>query len=79
MRRSLQQLYHYFSGNIKMLTLDQVSLQAEYELIFHTLIETEFNKTKAAEKLGIDRKTLYNKLEQIKKLKGLKKPKVVFA
>lgn len=62
-----------------MLTLDAVALQAEYELILQTLIDTDFNKSKAAEKLGIDRKTLHNKLAEIKVMPGLKKPKVVFA
>lgn len=62
-----------------MLTLDHVALQAEYELILQTLVETDFNKSKAAIKLGIDRKTLHNKLNQIKAMKGIKKPKVTFA
>lgn len=62
-----------------MLTLDNVALQAEYELILQTLIETDFNKSRAAERLGIDRKTLHNKLNQIKAAEGIKKPRVVFA
>lgn len=62
-----------------MPTLDTVALQAEYELILQTLAETNFNKTKAAEILGIDRKTLYNKLKAIQNTKGIKKPKVTFA
>jgi two-component system, NtrC family, response regulator HydG len=36
--------------------------KAEYETIMHVLREVNFNKTKAAEVLKIDRKTLYNKI-----------------
>lgn len=36
--------------------------KAEYETIMHVLKEVNFNKTKAAEVLKIDRKTLYNKI-----------------
>lgn len=61
-----------------MQTLDSVALYAEYELILQTLIETDFNKSKAADRLGVDRKTLRNKLAKIKETQGLKKPKVTF-
>ena len=37
--------------------------RAEYETIMHVLREVNFNKTKAAEILQIDRKTLYNKIK----------------
>ena len=37
--------------------------KAEYETIMHVLKEVNFNKTKAAEVLKIDRKTLYNKIK----------------
>ena len=36
--------------------------KAEYDTIMHVLKEVNFNKTKAAELLKIDRKTLYNKI-----------------
>lgn len=42
--------------------LDKAAIEAEYNLIVETLKKTKFNKTKAAEILQIDRKTLYNKL-----------------
>lgn len=42
--------------------LDEAALKAEYYLIVETLKKTKFNKSKAAELLQIDRKTLYNKL-----------------
>lgn len=76
----LQLLYHYIRANFfSMKTLDTVALQAEYGLILQTLIETDFNKSKAAVILGVDRKTLHNKLNQIRAVKGIQKPKVVFA
>lgn len=43
--------------------LDKAAIEAEYNLIVKTLKKTKFNKTKAAEILQIDRRTLYNKLE----------------
>lgn len=43
--------------------LDKAAIEAEYTLIVETLKKTKFNKSKAAELLGIDRKTLYNKLQ----------------
>lgn len=45
--------------------LKSTALDAEYEMILSVLKQVKFNKTKAAEVLGIDRKTLYNKMKQI--------------
>lgn len=45
-------------------TLKKATNEAEYEVIMNALNQTRFNKTKAAELLGIDRKTLYNKMKQ---------------
>jgi len=45
-------------------TLKGVSIDAEYEMILEALKQTNFNKSKAARFLHIDRKTLYNKMEQ---------------
>ena len=45
-------------------SLKSAGIDAEYELILSTLKKVKFNKTKAARILQIDRKTLYNKLDQ---------------
>lgn len=45
--------------------LKNAALEAEYETILKVLREVNFNKTKAAELLKIDRKTLYNKMKAI--------------
>lgn len=44
------------------LDIKKVALNAEYELIMGTLQKVQFNKSKAAKMLNIDRKTLYNKM-----------------
>lgn len=49
--------------------LEKVSIEAEYKLILETLQECNFSKTKAAKELGIDRKTLYFKIDKYKALK----------
>ncbi len=45
-------------------TLKGAGIDAEYGLILSVLKKVKFNKTKAAKILNIDRKTLYNKLDQ---------------
>ena len=44
--------------------LKDASNEFEKQLIINTLKETNFNKSKAARLLKIDRKTLYNKIKQ---------------
>ncbi|HLG03431.1 MAG TPA: sigma-54 dependent transcriptional regulator [Bacteroidia bacterium] len=46
--------------------LKSVALNAEYEKIVEILKQVNYNKSKAAKVLDIDRKTLYNKLKQYK-------------
>jgi len=45
--------------------LKNAALEAEYDTILRVLKEVSYNKTKAAEILKIDRKTLYNKMKAI--------------
>ena len=44
--------------------LKNASIEAEKEAILNALISARYNKSKAAEFLNIDRKTLYNKIKQ---------------
>jgi two-component system response regulator HydG len=48
-----------------ILNLKTAAQDAEYEVIMQTLQKARFNKSKTAELLGIDRKTLYNKLKKL--------------
>lgn len=50
-----------FSSQLKNANLD-----AEYEVILNALKQVNFNKSKAAILLNVDRKTLYNKMRQFK-------------
>ncbi|MCW3127696.1 MAG: sigma-54-dependent Fis family transcriptional regulator [Bacteroidetes bacterium] len=46
--------------------MKKAALEAEYEMILDALTKANFNRSKAAVILGIDRKTLYNKMKQMK-------------
>ncbi len=47
-------------------SLRAVSIGAEYDMIIEALKNANYNKSKAAKLLNIDRKTLYNKMRQYK-------------
>jgi len=55
---------HYIPSEDKKLEIKEEKLLKEKEWIEKALLESKFNKTKAAQLLGIDRKTLYNKMEK---------------
>lgn len=46
------------------LSLKDAAAQAEADVLKRILEEVKYNRTKAAQKLGIDRKTLFNKMKQ---------------
>ena len=52
--------------------LKDAAAHAEYETIMNVLKQVKFNKTKAAEVLKIDRKTLYNKIRNYEESNDLK-------
>jgi two-component system response regulator HydG len=55
------------TGNVSFENkLKSANLDAEYEVILDALKQANFNKSKAAKLLNIDRKTLYNKMKQFK-------------
>lgn len=51
--------------NVNRHDLKNAAMEAEYETILNVLKEVNFNKTKAAKILNIDRKTLYNKMKAV--------------
>lgn len=53
---------HISSSNENIFNLKAVVEQAESEAIIKALKATNYNKSKCAELLGVDRKTLYNKM-----------------
>jgi len=53
------------NGNVPLQGITRIT-DAEKELIRSALVETKGNKSNAAEKLGISRRTLYRKLEEYK-------------
>ena len=55
---------------LKESSLKEASIDAEYELILQALKASNFNKSKAAQLLKIDRKTLYNKMTLYEELKN---------
>jgi two-component system response regulator HydG len=54
--------------------LKAASIDVEYEMIIEVLKKCNFNKTKAAKLLNIDRKTLYNKMRQYQELSHSQNP-----
>lgn len=57
-------------SDIKFPTLKSVAVKAEYELIIQVLNHVKYSKTIAANILGVDRKTLYNKIQEYEKLQA---------
>ncbi len=57
--------------------ISKATLVAEFETILDALIESDFNKKKAAEILQVDRKTLYNKLGKHRELGTAKLRKTI--
>lgn len=43
---------------------EKAVIKADYEIIVDALKKTKFSKVKAAQLLGVDRKTLYRKIER---------------
>ncbi|MEO6838923.1 MAG: sigma-54 dependent transcriptional regulator [Ginsengibacter sp.] len=72
--QALSQKVYQGAGNadnhsqFKDVDLKDAAAKAEYETIMNVLKDVNFNKTKAAEILNIDRKTLYNKIKVFESL-----------
>ena len=55
----------------KKLDLKDSASKAEYEIIMEALRSVNFNKSKAAVLLKVDRKTLYNKIKGYEEINNL--------
>lgn len=53
-----------YSSAAEPVDLKSIKEKSEQELIISTIVKAKYNKSQAAKLLGIDRKTLYNKLKQ---------------
>lgn len=62
---AIENAVEHIQGRESRKGLKDAALEAEYETILRVLKEVNFNKTKAAQVLNIDRKTLYNKMKAI--------------
>lgn len=67
-RRTAEPAYVHKPFGAESNSLKEASIDLEYELILKTLKEVNFNKSKAARLLNIDRKTLYNKIRLYQEL-----------